>query len=391
VFFRVSIDPPNTSPGSVSARWAVCNRLEPFPRYDAVLASHADMHNSSAQIAWSQQNDEEKSGGENRHHEKSNDRPSLVDRLMRLKWIGTGMAALCLVTGALAEDTTPPEVGAVDALQAVFGKHPGKRANHAKGIVLDATFTPTAEASSLSKAPMFAGPAVTAIVRFSDPTGNPNIADGDPGANPHGMAVKFTAADQSVVDMAMIAARTFPVATAADFRDFILAVGATKSDSPKPTPIEKFLSDHPAALAWVKAMPATPASPATETYYGLNAFRLVSNSGAVTNVRFRLVPEAGEQRLSADDLKKKSATFLMDEIGERVRAGGVKFNLVAQIGTKDDPTNDATQMWPDDRQIVTLGELVITAPVPDSAAAEKPLVFMPNQLAPVDFDRVRRR
>ena len=40
-----------------------------------------------------------------------------------------------------------PEVGAVDALQALYGKHPGFRANHAKGIVLEGTFTPTAEAA----------------------------------------------------------------------------------------------------------------------------------------------------------------------------------------------------------------------------------------------------
>jgi catalase len=232
----------------------------------------------------------------------------------------------------------------------------------------------------LSKAAIFAGPSVKAVVRFSDPSGNPGIADNDPATNPHGLAVKLTGVDGGEVDMATLSTKTFPVATAADFRDFILAVGATKPDSPKPTPIEQFLGSHLATLAWVKSLPETPASFATETYYGLNAFRLVSKTGAVTNVRFRFVPEAGEQRLSPDDLKTRSATFLMDEIGERAKGGGVKFKLVAQVGAKDDPTNDATKAWPDDRELVTLGELVVTNRVRDSAGAEKALLFLPNQL-----------
>jgi catalase len=289
-------------------------------------------------------------------------------------------AALFCAAPVFADEATTPEVGAVDALQALYGKHPGFRANHAKGVVLEAAFTPTAEAAALSKAAMFAGPAA-AVVRFSIAGGNPGVADNDPG-NPQGMAVQFIAADKSEVDMVTLSTRTFPVASAADFRDFLLAIGATKPDSPKPTPIEKFLGAHPAALAWVTAMPAPPASFASQTYYGLDAFRLVAKDGSATNVRFRFAPEAGEQRLSAEEGKAKSATFLVDEIGERAKAGGVKFKLVAQIGAKDDPTNDATKSWPDDRKIVELGELVIKVRVADSATAEKTLVFIPNNLAP---------
>lgn len=282
---------------------------------------------------------------------------------------------------ALAGDAPPPEIGAVDALQAVFGKHPGVRANHAKGVVLDATFTPAPEAAKLSKAAIFAGPPVKAIVRFSNPSGNPDIADNDPRAMPKGMAVKLTAADGGEIDFVMISSKLFPVATAADFRDFVLAAGATKPDSPKPTPIEAFFAAHPAALAFVQNLPALPASFATQTYYGLDAFRLVPQGGDASSVRFRLVPEAGEQRLSAEEAKAKSANYLVDEIGERAKAGGAKFKLVAQVGERSDPTNDATKQWPDDRKLETLGELVITNRVADSAAAEKALLFMPSQLA----------
>ena len=287
-------------------------------------------------------------------------------------------AAMC-VTAATGEEKAP-EVGAVDALQTVFGKHPGMRANHAKGIVLEGTFTPAPEAAKLSKAALFAGPAVKTTIRFSDPTGNPAVADNDPSANPHGIAAKFALADKSEMDMVMISTKTFPLANAGEFRDLFLAIAATKPDSAKPTPVEQFIGTHASLKNWIETMPATPESLATEAYYGLNAFRLVSKSGEKTNVRFRFIPVAGEKRLKPEDLKTKSATFLMDDIKVRAVAGNAKFKLVAQIGAKDDPTNDVLKSWPEDRQLVTLGELSIATPVADSATAEKALVFMPTNL-----------
>ena len=37
--------------------------------------------------------------------------------------------------------------------EALFGAHPGFRPAHAKGIMLNGSFTPTAEAAKLSRAP----------------------------------------------------------------------------------------------------------------------------------------------------------------------------------------------------------------------------------------------
>jgi catalase len=295
-------------------------------------------------------------------------------------------AAVLLTLGgslsAASAQAVSPEVGAVDALQALFGKHPGLRTNHAKGVVLQGRFTPSADAAALSKAAIFAGAAVPVVVRFSNPTGKPDIPENDPKANPHGMAVKFNLPDGSTVDMAMLSTKQFPVSNVTDFRDLLLAIGATKPDSPKPTPIESFVASHPSVAAFGKALPSTPASFATETYYGLNAFKLLSASGAVTPVRFRLVPAAGEQRLTPDELKAKGPNFLSEDIVARTKAGPVLFRLVAQVGEAGDPTNDATKPWPDDRRLVTLGELSIGAPVENGAAVEKTLLFMPTQLVP---------
>ena len=54
-----------------------------------------------------------------------------------------------------------------------FGNHPGFRLAHAKGIVCEGIFEPTAEAAELSRAAHFSGKPVPVIVRFSNATGIP--------------------------------------------------------------------------------------------------------------------------------------------------------------------------------------------------------------------------
>ena len=51
------------------------------------------------------------------------------------------------------QTSTPAEL--VDALNLLFGKQVNGRAVHAKGIVLTGRFSPTTEATKLSKAPHF--------------------------------------------------------------------------------------------------------------------------------------------------------------------------------------------------------------------------------------------
>ena len=57
------------------------------------------------------------------------------------------------------------------------------------------------------------------------------------------------------------------------------------------------------------------------------------------------------------------------------------FHLKAQLAEAGDPTNDATKAWPAERKTVDLGTLTIDKIVPDSAQAEKALLFLPGQLA----------
>src|ERR1700693_5225187 len=51
---------------------------------------------------------------------------------------------------------------------AIFGLHPGFRPAHAKGVMLAGTFTPAAEAASLTRAPHITRDSTPVTVRFSN-------------------------------------------------------------------------------------------------------------------------------------------------------------------------------------------------------------------------------
>jgi catalase len=111
-------------------------------------------------------------------------------RLVTALALSTALVPSVFVPGALAQDASVAEQ-TVDAMNKLWGKHPGERANHAKGIVVEGRFTPTGAAAGLSKATLFSSGTIPVTARFSDSTGVPDLPDGSGPANPHGMAVKF--------------------------------------------------------------------------------------------------------------------------------------------------------------------------------------------------------
>ncbi|WP_018262503.1 catalase family peroxidase [Methylobacterium sp. WSM2598] len=288
------------------------------------------------------------------------------------------MLPLVMGLPAVAQDASTAEQ-TIDVMNTLFGKHPGKRANHAKGVVAEGSFTPSADAATISKASLFKGTAVPVTIRFSDATGVPTIADGAANANPHGMALKFKLGDGSDMDVVANSLAYFPVATGEEFRDLLMAVSESGPDAKKPTALERFVATHPAAATAGKTA-KTPSSFARQTYNGVNAFIFVDKHGTRQPFRFRFVPAQGEEILSAEEAAKRDPNYLMAEIGPRIAKEPAKFRVLAQLAEAGDPTNDATKPWPESRKMVDLGTLTVTKAVPDSAEAEKALLFMPNAL-----------
>src|SRR5215471_6064245 len=179
--------------------------------------------------------------------------------------VGLGLA---LPVVALAQDQ-PLEEQLVNAMNKVFGVHPGFRANHAKGIVVEGSFKASPEAAGLSRAALFSGATIPVTVRYSDSTGVPNLPDGSEKANPHGMAVKFHLPDGSDTDIVINSFKFFPVSTGEEFRDLLLALADSPPNATKPNSLRRAIPRFlPPSALW----PRQTASPTKNTTALMRSF-----------------------------------------------------------------------------------------------------------------------
>jgi len=259
----------------------------------------------------------------------------------------------------------------------IFGEHPGFRPAHAKGAMFTGTFTPAAGAASLTKAPHATRPSTPVMVRFSNSTGIPLLPDNEPNANPRGLAVRFHLAEHVHTDIVSHSTDGFPTHTGAEFLEMLRALASSDPANLKGSPLEAFLGSHPAALAFVQTPKPAPVSFATESYFGVTAMRFTNGEGVSRFGRYRIIPEAGNAHLDDAATKAKEANYLFDEIAQRVGKGPVRFKLLAQVAKDGDVVDDATVHWPEDRQLVELGRIELTAAVADDARAQKQIIFDP--------------
>jgi len=271
---------------------------------------------------------------------------------------------------------------AEEALQALDklngGVHAGHRPVHAKGSLLEGAFTPTREASALSRAPHFQAPSTPVFARFSDFAGVPGVPDNDPNfASPRGCAIRFQLGEHAHTDIVAHSADGFPVRTAPEFVEFLQAIYASGPDAPHPSPIEKFLGSHPKALAFVQMPKPIPTSFANESYYSVTAYRFIDAKGTSHQVRYRILPDAGNDYLDAEAAAAKGPNFLMEELAARLAAAPIKMNVWVQIAGEGDVVDDATEHWPAERPQVLLGVVTLTGLLPKDNAEGARIIFDP--------------
>jgi catalase len=227
------------------------------------------------------------------------------------------------------------------------------------------------------------GDPVRVTVRFSNGSGDPGAPDGER-RDGRGMAVKFYLPDGDTTDIVSITIPVFFVRTPDDF------LGFTHARMPDPETgdldmekIGAFLADHPetaAALQLILPSLVPPRSYATCTYNGLHAFRLVNDAGGGRWVRYRFVPEAGEEQMPDDELENASPDYLQEEIRERLDREPVRFTLVARLAADGDPLDDPTAAWPEERETVELGTLELTGLDTTRETGDDVLVFDPTRV-----------
>ncbi|CAO2657273.1 Nn.00g033990.m01.CDS01 [Neocucurbitaria sp. VM-36] len=269
--------------------------------------------------------------------------------------------------------------GLVSALRGAAGDAPHSfRPAHAKGHFLTGTFTPSPDAAALTTAPHFNADSTPITVRFSSSTGFPQIPDTDPNANPRGFALRFhlpsVNGKRAHTDIIAHSTKYFPTRTGAEFLQFLKAAGAQNAGEAVP----EFLSRHPETLRFMQDPKPSPVSFATEKFFGVNAFRFVKG-GQVTTLRYRVVPVAGEKHFDAEALKDKSQTYLFDEVATRLESGLIEFKLLAQIAEEGDVTDDATEVWPEERKMVELGTVKVEKILSEgeSLREQKHIIFDP--------------
>jgi catalase len=270
----------------------------------------------------------------------------------------------------------------------IFGLNPGFRPVHAKGTLLTGTFTPSHEAASLTRAPHVLRESTPVTVRYSDSTGLPLVPDNDPNANPRGFAIRFNLAEHVHTDLIGHSADWFPARTGREFLEFLSALAVSDPANLSGSPLEAYLGTHPAALAFVQVPKPTPSSFARESFFGINAMQFTNKDGVSRFGRYRIVPEAGNDHLDDAAVAAKSPNFLFDELAERIAKGPIKLRILVQLANEADVVDDATIHWPEDRTLLELGTVVLTAPVLDNAHEQKQIIFDPiprvDGIAPSD-------
>ncbi len=267
---------------------------------------------------------------------------------------------------------------AIDAANRAFGRHPGFRALHAKGVVLQGTFTAMPGAAALTRAAHMGGQAGPATVRFSNGSGDPEHPDWAP--DPRGLAVKFYLPDGSRTDIVAVSSPLFPTRTPEGFIELIEAQAAGPAAAWK---LPWFLARHPEAVRVLPVVAPTllaPASYATIPYYGLHAFRWTNRSGAEHHVRYTLRPEASAGRPAPWRARRLGADYLQREIRERVAAEPVRFTLEVQIAEAGDPIEDPSAAWPKQRERQRVGTLEIVGPETERDQGDDVLVFDPSRV-----------
>lgn len=256
--------------------------------------------------------------------------------------------------------------------EAIFGPHPGFRPAHAKGALLTGTFTPSTEATWLTRAQHATQASTPVTVRFSNSTGIPFIPDNDAKAEPRGMAIRFNLAEHVHTDIIAHSANAFPATDGKEFLEFLR--GVTQSD---PAKVQEFVVSHPKGLNFIQSITPLPTSFATESYFGLTAMKFTNKDGVSRFGRYTIVPQAGEAHLDAAVAASKGQNYLFDDLKERLAKSPIEFRITVQVAEDGDVVNDNTVHWPADRKVVEFGALTLTSAAADDARAQKQIIFDP--------------
>ena len=277
----------------------------------------------------------------------------------------------------------------IAALEAAGGVHPGFRRNHAKGLCVTGYFDSNGAGARLSKAVVFASGRVPVVGRLALAGGQPFQPDA--ARTTRSFALRFTLPDGEEWRTGMNAIPVFPFRTPRAFYEQLVASRPDPATGkPAPRRMAEFLGAHPETARALKVLGDQPVSSgfADSTFNSLDAFRFVAATGASVPVRWALVPI---QAFSADESAaagSRAPNYLFDAVVTTLQHQPLQWHLVVTIAQPGDPTNDATQAWPADREQVDIGTLTIDHAQGEDGGACRDINFdplvLPSGIEPSD-------
>jgi catalase len=281
----------------------------------------------------------------------------------RLPAIGAVIAVTALAFAYVGGWLSPHRLSParmIDAFQEDNGPHPGFRRNHAKGLCVTGYFDSNGAGRQLSKAAVFAPGRMSVVGRFALAGGQPFQADAN--RTVRSLALRFSLPDGEEWRTGMNAIPVFPVNTPEAFYEQLLA---SKPDAatgkPDPARMADFLARHPESARAIAMIGSETNSSgfANSRFNSLDAFRFVAASGATTNVRWAMVPNEAFAPDDPTDPHQRSPNFLFDTLIAQLQQRPLQWHLMVTIARPADPTNDATQPWPVEREQVDVGTLTV--------------------------------
>lgn len=287
--------------------------------------------------------------------------PGALPKLGLIGVIVLAVAGLFAWTGGWFTPGALTQARMIDAFEAGNGAHPGFRRNHAKGVCIAGTFTSNGMGARLSTAQVFKSGATTPVIgRFALAGGMPMMADAP--AAVRSMALQFNSANGEVWRTGMNDIPVFPIRDGTAFYQSLLANKPDpKTGKPDPDLQKAFAAAHPETLKALAAIKAVPFASgfANAPYNGLNAFLMTDAAGKATPVRWSMLPVDAFEPLPEKAPSDKN--YLFDALAARLAKGPVEWHLVLTVGQPGDPTNDATQAWPESREKIDAGTLAIAS------------------------------
>jgi catalase len=269
-----------------------------------------------------------------------------------------------------------------DALEGAYGRHAGKRRNHAKGVGALGRFIGDPGAARYSRSSLFSGAPIEVVARFSLAGGDPTAADFE--KSTRGLALEFRLPRGELHHMTMLNTPMFFASMPKTFLDRFMALKADQATGkPDPAQIRAFVASHPdfASQAHFLAEHNPPPSFANSAFFGIHTFRFIDRDDRVTMVRFRFVPRDGEKRMSDAALAAAPRDFLVPALFDRMKQGPIEWDMLISLGEPGDPVDDPTLPWPANRREVRGGRLVLDRACADALAGSYRINYDPLMMA----------